>query len=87
MFKAFHNGPRYLINYRKYLSNSDAILLLFDLSRKEDFNELKKCLDMINDYYELEDFPVLLIGNKADLGKAVTDEEIKQFQEKEHFIK
>ena len=72
---------------QKQLLKTDGVLLLFDLSNKEDFDRLSDCLNMITDYYELEDFPVLLIGNKADLGKAVTDEEIKQFQEKEHLIK
>ena len=71
---------------QNYLLNMDGVLLLFDLSSKNDFNELPHCLDMITDFYELEDFPVLLIGNKSDLKKEVLDEEIKQFQVKGNFI-
>ena len=67
------------------LINIDGVLLLFDLSNKDDFKALPHCLDMISEYYELEDFPILLIGNKSDLGKEITDEEIKQFQ-KDNFI-
>ena len=71
---------------RMNLLHSDGVLLLFDLSSKDDFNRLPHCLDMITDLYELEDFPVLLIGNKADLKKEVLDEEIKEFQIKGNFI-
>ena len=60
-------GERFRSINQIYLSTSDAVILLFDLSYRNDFNELKLCLDIISDYYELEDFPVLLIGNKADL--------------------
>ena len=69
-----------------YLFNIDGVLLLFNLSYKNDFNELPHCLDMIIYFYELEDFPVLLIGNKSDLKKEVNEEEIKQFQIKENLI-
>ena len=71
---------------RMNLLHSDGVLLLFDLSSKDDFNRIPHCLDMITDLYELEDFPVLLIGNKADLKKEVNDEEIEQFQVKGNFI-
>ena len=79
-------GGRYDSIIQNYLLNMDGVLLLFDLSSKNDFNELPHCLDMITDFYELEDFPVLLIGNKSDLKKEVLDEEIKQFQVKGNFI-
>ena len=42
---------------------------------------------MITDYCELEEFPVLLVGNKADLEKKVKQEEIDEFLAKEKFIK
>ena len=79
-------GGRFDSIIQNYLLNMDGVLLLFDLSSKDDFNELPHCLDMITDFYELEDFPVLLIGNKSDLKKEVLDEEIKQFQVKGNFI-
>ena len=79
-------GGRYDRLNQNYLINADGVLLLFDLSSKDDFDGLPHCLDMITDFYELEDFPVLLIGNKSDLKKEVNEEEIKQFQINGNFI-
>ena len=41
---------------------------------------------MIKEFYELEHFPVLLIGNKSDLDINVSDDEINELLEKEKFI-
>ena len=79
------NGTFHFMTYN-YIIMADGIILLFDISDRKDFEELPNCLEMITDYYELEDFPVLLIGNKADKEKAVKDEEIKEFLKKEEFI-
>ena len=45
---------------RNLLYNIDGVILLFDLSKKEDFNKLPSCLEMISDYYEIEDFPIFI---------------------------
>ena len=71
---------------RKFLYSADGVILLFDLSNKEDFDELPNCLEMITDYYDLEEFPVLLIGNKADLEIKVQKEEIDKLLKKNKFI-
>ena len=52
----------------------------------EDFNGLSKLVEMITEFYNMEDFPVLLIGNKSDLDIQVNKEEINNFLEKEKFI-
>ena len=72
---------------RGYIRNIDGIILLFDLSKKEDFDGLPFCMNIITDYYELEEFPVMLIGNKADLEKKISNEEIEEFMKKYKFIK
>ena len=72
---------------QKNIFNSDGIILLFDLSQKKDFDDLPYCIRMISDYFEFEEFPVLLVGNKADLEKQVKQEEIDELLAKEKFIK
>ena len=69
-----------------YLINSDGIILLFDISSEEDFKELPYFLEMISVFYELEEFPVLLIANKIDLERKINKEEIQEFLGKYKFI-
>ena len=71
---------------QKYIPKSDGIILLFDISRHDDFEGLPRCIEMITNYLELEEFPVLLIGNKSDLGKNVQKEEIEQFIKNNYLI-
>ena len=59
---------------------------MFDLSNKKDFDDLPRLLNMITEDHELENFPVLLIGNKSDLDIKVDENEIKKFLDKENFI-
>ena len=48
------------------LKNCDGILLLFDITSSEDFEELNDYLEAIKKYFYLDYFPVLLIANKID---------------------
>ena len=41
---------------------------------------------MITEFHELENFPVLLIGNKSDKDIKVDENEIERFLDKENFI-
>lgn len=63
----------------KILQIADAVILLFDISDKNDFCGLHHCLNMIQNHFDLEKLPVLLVGNKADLEKKVDKEEIENF--------
>ena len=79
-------GDRFDGSLKNFIRYIDGIILLFDLSNKEDFESLPKFLKMITEFHEMEDFPVLLIGNKSDLDNQVDKEEINNFLEKENFI-
>jgi len=79
------NG-RFYGTIKRYLYSADGVILLFDLSDKNDFDELPYCVEFISDYYELEEFPVLLIGNKSDKEKNAKKEEIDKFLDKNKFI-
>ena len=59
---------------------------MFDLSDKNDFDELPQLLNIITEFHELKNFPVLLIGNKSDKDIKVDENEIEKFFEKENFI-
>ena len=79
------NG-RFYGTIKRYLCSAGGVILLFDLSDKNDFNELPYCVEFISDYYELEEFTVLLIGNKSDKEKNAKKEEIDKFLYKNKFI-
>ena len=51
-----------------------------------DFDDLPYCLRMITNYFELEEFPVLLIGNKVDLEKKVDQNDIERLLKTYNFI-
>ena len=54
---------RYISIMTYHIKIADGIILLFDLSRKEEFDNLPNLLKMITEIHEMEDFPVLLVGN------------------------
>ena len=62
-----------------YIKNSNGILLMYDISKKESFLKIKDWLKNIYEHKD-EDFPILLLGNKCDLEKEreVTKEEGEQ---------
>ena len=71
---------------KRYLKNAAGVILMFDLSDKNDFDELPQLLNIITEFHELKNFPVLLIGNKSDKDIKVDENEIEKFFEKENFI-
>ena len=85
-----YDCPRWSRNFiellKKYIKKADGIILLFDISKKEDFNDLPNLLKMINKYHKLEELPVLLIGNKSDLEINVDKTKIDKFVKERKFI-
>ena len=69
-----------------HIKKADCVIFMFDLSKKEDFDNLPRLLNMIAEFHKLENFPVLLIGNKSDLDIKVDENEIEKFLDKENFI-
>ena len=62
-----------------YIKNSDGILLMYDITKKESFLKIKDWIKNILEHKD-EDFPILLLGNKCDLEeeREVTKEEGEQ---------
>ena len=81
-------GSKFDSMISNFFINTDGILLLFDVNSRDDFNKLNDLLTLIRNYFELDDFPVLLIANKIDLPhtRMIFEEEIKQFQKDNKLI-
>ena len=74
------------IGLKHYLKKADGVILMFDLSKNKDFDELSQLLNIITEFYELENIPFLLIGNKSYLDIEVDENEIEKFLDKENFV-
>ena len=70
----FINRP----NKNEFYLRIQGILVFFDLSNKTSFTNLDFYLEEIRSKCG-SDMPLIIIGNKSDLEKAVTDEEVKKF--------
>ena len=70
----FINRP----NKNEFYLRIQGILVFFDLSNKTSFTNLDFYLEEIRSKCG-SDMPLIIIGNKSDLEKAVTDEEVTKF--------
>ena len=70
------------------LKNCDGILLLFDITSREDFEELNYYLDKIKEEFYLDNYPVLLIANKIDneYERKIEKREIEDFVKNNNLI-
>ena len=70
----FKNRP----NKNEFYLRIQGILVFFDLSNKTSFTNLDFYLEEIRGKCG-SDMPLIIIGNKSDLEKAVTDQEVEKF--------
>ncbi len=76
------NGDYFYRNSLKiYYKNANGFLLIYDISNRDSFNNIKGWLDHINFNAEKESKAIkILIGNKKDIDERIIDEnEGKQF--------
>ena len=59
------------------LAQVDAIVFLVDSHDRERFPEAKKELDSLLSSEDLADVPFLILGNKIDLGRAASEDELR----------
>ena len=86
LWDCVHWGGRFDSIISKHIKGSDGVILLFDISNMHDFDKLPSFIVMIKDFHKLEDFPILLIGNKCDLDIKINEEKINEFLKTDKFI-
>ena len=62
---------RYQSISKNYFKSADGILLLYDISKKETFEKIKKWIENIEEAVDLSGIGLVVVGNKSD----VPDEE------------
>ena len=68
---------------KNYFHNCDGIFLVFDLTNKNSFNNLKSWIDEIKESKGKDFSDIVILGNKCDLSNIyqVSDEDIDNFKE------
>ena len=70
-----------------YFQGVYGVLLVFDLTRKESFEELDKWIHDIEQSTQTKGVPILLLGNKSDLILSEQDSKISQEEIDEYVVK
>ena len=65
-----------------FLRNADGVILVFDLTQKDTFEQMKQWLNDVNEI--CDDVKIIILGNKSDLKdeRKVEEESAKNFAEK-----
>ena len=74
-------GHKFRTIVNRYFKGSNGIILVFDVSSKESFENIKYWLEDIKRLIN-NDYDIILIGNKADKKKIISDIEIEEFTSK-----
>lgn len=64
--------------WRDYFATVDAVVFVVDALDRERFPESKRELDTLLGYDELTSVPFLILGNKIDLPRAASEDELRQ---------
>ena len=71
----------------QYFKDAQGIVLLYDVTDRESFNNLNIWLEQIEKNMFKEDLSIILVGNKIDLNfRNVTYEEAEKFAEKNYLM-
>jgi small GTP-binding protein len=75
------NRFKYL--YRRYIDDSNGVILMYDITNAETLNKLSEWYLLIKENLD-HDPPILLVGNKLDLEehREVSKEQVEKFKEK-----
>ena len=79
-------GPKYRNISSSTIPISDGFLLVFSLDLRPSFEEIKYWLNIIKDYFDMNEKAIIIVGNKNDIDKReISYEEASKFAELNNF--
>ena len=72
--------------WKEYIPIVDAIVFIIDVSKKDRFLESKREFDELLKMEEIQNCPILLLGNKIDKYEATNEVEIKNIFNLNHIL-
>ena len=68
---------------KNYYKGADGILLMYDVTKLESFNSIKRWVEGIKENIKMEELGLIIVGNKCDLKKEkiITDEMKKELED------
>ena len=73
---------------RNLYKNADGIVLMYDISNKNSFQDIKDWINRIKDNTDLNKIGIIIVGNKIDLEEErVVDQEMRENLEEKEKIK
>ena len=73
---------------RNLYKNADGIVLMYDISNKKSFQDIKDWINRIKDNIDFNKIGIIIVGNKIDLEEErVVDQEMRENLEEKEKIK
>jgi len=66
---------------KAYFKNADAVLFVFDVSKKDTFDSITYWIKEFNENNSKSEMPKYLLGNKCDLKSVISKDDIDKFLE------
>jgi len=76
----------YLTVTRQYYRDSHGAIVVYDVSNRKTFERLEFWLQELKMYANYENMTIMVMGNKNDLAREVSEEEGKEFAQSHRFL-
>jgi len=77
------NNDDIIMNY----NNPNGFIIIYDVTNKDSFKYIENKINIIRNYYTIENIPIIIIGNKIDKNnRNITLEEVNEFSKKNNIM-